>query len=1245
MPRSPAQPAGPRARYYLAGFLVFCGAVALLGARSYTTQRVAVDATWRRQLQEMADLKAKQVADWRAERLGDAAVAVADTPLMPAVRQVLAGTDSSEGRQRVLAWMDAMRANYQYVNVVLIDDGGRTRLASGRLLGSAEQYAALARGATSIDGVTLSDVPGPPAFTQPHLTLTVALRSGTAGRLGTLLLGIDPAVALYRSILVWPATQTGEVTVVGSGGGVSHPPLRRAPGVPALSASRQIPDSPWTVVASIDRYEADAPMRDTAVRLLQIIGVLVLLGGAGTTLAWRHQRSTFERQRHEAEIERRALRGHYEFLTRFGNDAIVLLDGDSMVVEVNDRAIEWFGYSREEFLTLHASQLRAPETAADFERTWEAVKRDKNLVFETMDQRKDGSRFPVEVSVRLIEIDGRQFCQSILRDISDRRRADDQIRRLNRLYAVLSGCSQAIVASRTEMELFDRVCRIAVTQGGFRLASISLVEAGTSALVTVARAGEGSGYIDRISLSTDGRFGQGVAGRSIRERQPVVCNDILTDPAMTPWTVEASRFGLRSSIVLPLRQFGRDIGVLGLYAGEPGFFDEAEAKLAEEVADSVSFALDSLEQDMRRQQADAELRVSRDRLERVLDAIDEGYWDWHPATGDLHVSARYHTMLGYVPGELEFGWDAWIAMAHPEDAPIVEAAFKRFLESRRESFSVEYRMRCKSGGYIWVLSRGKVVDRDGDGMPIRLVGTNTDITERKKLEDQFLQAQKLESVGRLAGGIAHDFNNLLTVINGYSEIVLSRLGAGDPNWTHVDAVRQAGDRAAGLTQQLLAFSRKQATQPRALRLNAVVAEYERLLRRLVGEDIELLVRLDAEADAVVADPSQLHQVVMNLVVNARDAMPSGGRVLIQTSNTTVRGDEGPDVAPGPYVVLSVSDTGIGMDDETRAQIFEPFFTTKERGKGTGLGLSTVYGVVHQSGGFIQVESRVGKGTRFAVHLPRTMADVAPVAGGPRPERPVGSETILIAEDQPHVLALATEALQALGYAVLAAADGAEALHLAGRHAGPIHVLLTDVVMPGLDGKAVAERLAVTRPDTKVIFTSGYTDDVIGLRGVLDAGVAYLPKPFTADTLGAKIREVLGAGPAARRTPRGDRRTVLVVDDDENVRNLFVECLDRDYRVLHAGDGEEAVSIVRREHALDLLITDLFMPKQEGLETIQAVRALRPGMRVIAISGAFGGQFLKTAERLGVDATLLKPIRLDTLRKTVDDVLSRTAPLH
>jgi hypothetical protein len=401
----------------------------------------------------------------------------------------------------------------------------------------------------------------------------------------------------------------------------------------------------------------------------------------------------------------------------------------------------------------------------------------------------------------------------------------------------------------------------------------------------------------------------------------------------------------------------------------------------------------------------------------------------------------------------------------------------------------------------------------------------------------------------------------------------------------------------------------------------------------------MITRLEASPDHVMADPSQVHQIVMNLVVNARDAMSIGGRLVIATRNEEVLAGT-PDRPPGHYVVLSVADTGTGMDQETMSHIFEPFFTTKERGKGTGLGLSTVYGLVQQSGGAIRLDSAVGTGTTFHIYLPQVSGGVIAATSAPiKPAHVQGSETVLVAEDQPVVRELAVETLRGLGYRVLAASDGVEAFRIATEHTGPIHILLTDVVMPGMDGWMLAERVSALRPGLKVIYTSGYTDDVVGARRVIEAGAAYLPKPFTPAVLTAKIHEV--AAPAeVPEAPATLKRTVLVVDDDESVRNLFPSLLGNSYRVLLAAGGKEALDIVRRESRIDLVLTDLFMPDQDGIETIQALQDVRPALRIIAMSGAFDGQFLTAADRCGVDATLRKPIELETLRQTVDEVLNR-----
>ncbi len=400
---------------------------------------------------------------------------------------------------------------------------------------------------------------------------------------------------------------------------------------------------------------------------------------------------------------------------------------------------------------------------------------------------------------------------------------------------------------------------------------------------------------------------------------------------------------------------------------------------------------------------------------------------------------------------------------------------------------------------------------------IRIYGT--DITARQRaeeahraLEEQFRAAQRMESIGSLAGGVAHDFNNMLSVILSYTAFAVDELREGDPLRDDLLEVLKAGERAAALTRQLLAFSRKQVLQPEWLDLNLIVTEVEKMLRRIVGEDIDLVMVLAADLGVVRADPGQIEQVIMNLVVNSRDAMPAGGKLTIETQNVVLDEEyagRNLGVAPGPHIRLSVTDTGGGMDEQTRARIFEPFFTTKEKGKGTGLGLSTVYGIVQQSGGNIAVSSVRGHGTTFTVNLPRAMSATA---GGPRastlPPSGRGTETILVVEDEDALLRLARRSLEAAGYSVLTAAAGEDALRLSAAHAGEIHLLLTDIVMPRLSGRAVALALVKTRPTLKVLYMSGYTDDAIFHHGVLDPGTHFIGKPFTVSDLTRKAREVL-----------------------------------------------------------------------------------------------------------------------------------------
>jgi two-component system, cell cycle sensor histidine kinase and response regulator CckA len=409
-------------------------------------------------------------------------------------------------------------------------------------------------------------------------------------------------------------------------------------------------------------------------------------------------------------------------------------------------------------------------------------------------------------------------------------------------------------------------------------------------------------------------------------------------------------------------------------------------------------------------------------------------------------------------------------------------------------------------------------DRFQIGAKVRLVAAIIDITDRKRaerekadLEEQFLQVQKLEAIGRLAGGVAHDFNNLLTVINGYSDLLLNRLNSEDPMWDMIKSIHTAGERAKGLTKQLLAFSRKQTIRPAVLHLNALATDLQRVIGPLIGEDIEVVWELDPQLGQVLADPEQMHQVLLNLIVNSRDAMPDGGKVIVETANVEVSQPKAalhPNARQGRYVVLKVSDSGTGMDEKTLKNAFEPFFTTKDSGKGTGLGLSTVYGIVMQSHGWIDVETNLGVGTTFSLYFPRTDAAPSPAQAMDIVAEPEGSMTVLLVEDEEEVRAFATTVLQSQGYTVLASAGSNEAhVHAAG-HEGEIHLLLTDVILRGMNGKRMSESLVTLRPNLKVLFMSGYPADVIASRGVLETGVPYLHKPFTGEEMLAGVRKVL-----------------------------------------------------------------------------------------------------------------------------------------
>jgi PAS domain S-box-containing protein len=546
------------------------------------------------------------------------------------------------------------------------------------------------------------------------------------------------------------------------------------------------------------------------------------------------------------------------------------------------------------------------------------------------------------------------------------------------------------------------------------------------------------------------------------------------------------------------------LGTDGEYYGRVWYFrDVTDDKRNEE---ALRHANDDLEK--RVAVRTAELRESEERFLQLAENIHEAFYVVSiPERVNLYVSPAFETIWDISRDTLYKNPLVFWEHLFEEDRPKLRAAFK--LEEQGTATQTEYRILRKDGSTRWIWDQGFPV-RDEKGEVYRVVGIAEDITEQKLLAEQLFQAQKMDAVGKLAGGVAHDFNNLLTVINGYSKLGLRNLGEKDPLRGNLEEIHRAGERAQGLTSQLLAFSRKQMLQPQILDVNMAVANSQKMLHRLIGEDLELSATMRAK-NPIEADPVQLEQVLMNLALNARDAMPTGGKLTIETRDVVLDlvAAKRCQVPAGEYVCLSVKDTGCGMDKETLLSIFEPFFTTKEQGRGTGLGLSTVYGIVTQSGGGIDVDSILGQGSTFHIYLPCHKGDVPRDEPNLRNDMIIkGEGTVLVAEDEDIVRMLTVAVLQESGYVVLDARNGEEACQLFEDHQDEIDLLVTDIVMPQMSGKTLADKLRALSPELKVLFVSGYTDDVIGNHGVLDSRVPFLQKPFMPEQLSAKVREVM-----------------------------------------------------------------------------------------------------------------------------------------
>jgi two-component system cell cycle sensor histidine kinase/response regulator CckA len=964
----------PKFPWWLIAIIVLVAASTLwasigLAVSESRQQRLSVD----RDLLRIGQLKAEQIASWRATSLGDANL-VANTPFaVDVVRRWLASGDAAD-QAELLAWFAALQEQHRYVSVQLVDPNGSSLLALGKSKSLRSEPLKTLRTAFAQQTPLLTDLHWAAEGDYVYLDAVAPLfdsESGGDQPLAAVVLTSDANDFLFPLIQAWPTASASAETILverrndqvvflndlrfrqGTALTLEFPLSQTdLPAVMAvlgrqgiatgrdyrdvevLSALQAVPDSPWFIVAKIDSTEALAGARARLILIVTVVAVLLLAMIVTTALVWQRTLKRRYQRAYDVEISRKLLAERYEHLVQQANDIILLSDQDGRVVEANERAVEAYGYSREELLGLQSSDLiPSGELPAFAERT-RMAREAGSYVAEASHRRKDGSVFPVEVSARTVLSEGKPYAQAIVRDLTERRRGE---------------------ATR-------------------RLMQYSIDNALDSVL----------------------------------------------------WTDAEGRL---------------------LYASESACRQYGYSR--EELLQQTIFDIDP--------------------------TVTREIWatNWQKLKkGEPHgVESFHHTKTGDTfPVEVH---DSYVNL----DGMECVCVFARDITNRREA-------------------QKALIERD----------------------EQLRQSQKMEAVGQLAGGIAHDFNNLLTAILGYGDLLLAGDELAGPSAREdMEQIKRAAERAAGLTRQILTFSRRQTMRPQVVSLNEVLANVEPLLRRTLGENIELVSVPDPDLGDVEVDVHQLEQVLMNLALNARDAMPSGGRLTLETANVELDSmycHTHPEVIPGQYAVLAVSDTGLGMENDTLSHIFEPFFTTKGPGEGSGLGLATVYGTVSQSHGSITVYSEPAKGTCFKIYLPVT---TTPAQSQPEvteePATPTGDETILLVEDEPALLDLAVRVLTDYGYKVLSAGTAAEALQVLRDADGKMDILVTDLVLPGeMQGKELADHLRSSRPDLLVVYMSGYPRNSIVHAGRLDHGVSFLEKPFATSALAAMIRESLDRAP-------------------------------------------------------------------------------------------------------------------------------------
>jgi PAS domain S-box-containing protein len=1100
-----AQPPGEargRLWHYLLAFFAGALLIAALTVFHILEKEKAAIAYWRDQQSTIADDRARLISNWLGERRADAEL----LSLYPSVQQLLWPIEESGLRdaarqdeiQHLSAFMDQFAFTHAYAAIYLLNNEGQVvaRSATSESMSPAvlDRVRQVTQGHAFWIGALVGTQPSSFVYFLSPVFAGARSKADTqppAACLGVLALQIDPRKSLFPILLAESVpTRSGETLLLQREGNelIYFSPLRGAPllqgylhvplaapsseagrqgkslsgetldyrGVPVLSAAPHIPLTDWILVRKIDRREALEDFFASA-RLEAMVGALIILIFAYLVVGYR--RTTLARALEERVAHQQAILALQAFAQEMVDNVpvgLLILSPDLNVLSANRTFLEGY-HVRPEKVIGHP----LPEVI-------QAEGPPRRLIGAT-----GFSNGPHDVLLNLAALGG----------------TGTRPARLG-LTQISNGQGKGRLLLTVEDQTESERLRTAAEASERRLRE--LVQS-----------------IDAIVWEAEARTHQFTfVSRRAEQILGYPVERWLTEPDF--WEKHLHPLD-REQAVAARRQAtaeGRDHSLeyrlLAADGRQVWLHDTTHVVLGEEghPIHLRGVAIDSTKEKLAQAERTLLITAIEQSAEGVLITDAQGTIEYvNPAFSRVSGYSRAEA-LGKNPRILKSGKQG-------------EAYYKRLWTTIRggEMWQDEITNRRRDGAFYNEQMTITPV-RDQRGEITHFIAIKAEVTERKRLEQQLRQAQKMEAVGRLAGGVAHDFNNMLTIITGYSGLLLEHPGTIEPLRGYVDEIRNASGRAASLTRQLLAFSRQQVLAPRVLDLNAVISNIQKMLKRLIGEDIDLVTVLGESLWPIMADPGQLEQVLLNLAVNARDAMPEGGVVTIETTNVkmdTAAAQAHFPLKPGPYVLLTFSDTGIGMDAETQARIFEPFFTTKETGKGTGLGLATVYGIVKQSGGYIWVYSDVGKGTTFKIYLPRTEVELDDSdPGRSRVESQRGTETLLLVEDDDSVRELVRNVLRENGYRVLEASRGEEALELSELFAGRIDLLVTDVVMPGMNGRELARRLVNFRPQIKVLYISGYADNAVWYPGGLDAGGAFLQKPFSPEALARKVREALSS---------------------------------------------------------------------------------------------------------------------------------------